>query len=387
MNDLCGRPFWPPVFAICGWSGSGKTWLLERLIPRLRTHGLSVAVVKHDAHRLELDKPGKDTDRLWKAGACAILAHDAEQSFLRAHKSGSEGLSTLLERISIGADIVLAEGHKATPLPKLWLEHPKKQGVPPEVADVVQSLPWGEEDRVKLAEETVMKWLAGTHAEMPVGAGILVGGQSRRMGKPKSALRWNGNSILEHLAEVVGQTGRQAVVLGQCEDVPDTALRLSDVPGAHGPLGGMLSAMRWAPDHAWWFLACDMPLVSAATFEWLRSQRRPGAWAVIPSIEGKPQPLCAIYEPQARFLLENALHDRRFALRDALDHPKVRHAEVPEDLAAQWTNCNTPEEWQKAVCDTRHRESSLANLGRGPNSAPRHPGAQHSQQIKRDVRR
>ena len=114
-------------------------------------------------------------------------------------------------------------------------------------------------------------------------------------------------------------------------------------------MGGMLAAMRWSPDQAWWFLACDMPLVSIAAFEWLREQQHPGAWVVLPLVAGEPHPLCALYMPPARALLEQALSSRKFSLRKALDHPKVRRVEVPENLAPQWANCNTPEEWRKAI--------------------------------------
>ncbi|HXT51259.1 MAG TPA: molybdopterin-guanine dinucleotide biosynthesis protein MobB, partial [Thermoanaerobaculia bacterium] len=57
------------VVGVAGWSGSGKTTLLERVVPALVADGLSVVVVKHDAHGLALDVAGKDSDRLFRAGA------------------------------------------------------------------------------------------------------------------------------------------------------------------------------------------------------------------------------------------------------------------------------------------------------------------------------
>ncbi|MDP6460361.1 MAG: molybdopterin-guanine dinucleotide biosynthesis protein MobB, partial [Gemmatimonadota bacterium] len=61
-----------PVLAVCGWSGSGKTTLLDRVIPEITARGLSVAALKHDAHGLKVDPRGKDSDRLFRAGADVV---------------------------------------------------------------------------------------------------------------------------------------------------------------------------------------------------------------------------------------------------------------------------------------------------------------------------
>ena len=61
----------PPVIAVCGVKNSGKTSLIEKLIPILRRQGLKIAVIKHDGHDFEPDVPGTDSARLRQAGACA----------------------------------------------------------------------------------------------------------------------------------------------------------------------------------------------------------------------------------------------------------------------------------------------------------------------------
>ncbi len=58
-----------PVISFVAKSGAGKTTLLEKLIKRLKEHGIRLAVIKHDAHQFDMDKPGKDTWRLTQAGA------------------------------------------------------------------------------------------------------------------------------------------------------------------------------------------------------------------------------------------------------------------------------------------------------------------------------
>ena len=56
-----------PVLGVCGWSGSGKTTLIEAILPAFRAKGLKIAVIKHDVHGLDIDRPGKDSDRLFRA--------------------------------------------------------------------------------------------------------------------------------------------------------------------------------------------------------------------------------------------------------------------------------------------------------------------------------
>ena len=69
----------PPLISFVAPSGTGKTTLLEGVIGALRARDLRVAVFKHDAHRMELDKKGKDTWRLRKAGAWRVaIAGEAQ---------------------------------------------------------------------------------------------------------------------------------------------------------------------------------------------------------------------------------------------------------------------------------------------------------------------
>ncbi len=336
----------PLVFAICGWSGSGKTWLLERLIAYFYEHGLSVGVVKHDAHQLELDRPGKDTDRLWKAGACRLIAHDAEQVFIRARKNSSD-IEHHLGYFAKQVDFVLLEGHKNTALPKLWLEHPDKEEKPDGLHNIIDILPWNAENRLERAKEIINNWLADAWSAAPLYAGILIGGKSKRMGKPKAALQWQGRNLLESILDTVKEEIANPVLLGEAPteiSLPDFK-QIPDITGCEGPMAGMLSAMRWAPTSGWLFAACDMPLLSVEALQWLQQQRKPGRWVVLPCIEDQVQPLLAIYEPQAQEMLENACRGGNFSLREALNHPKTYRAAIPQELTSNWKNCNTPAEW------------------------------------------
>lgn len=107
------------VFCIVGPSRSGKTTLIEQLIPELKRHGLKVAVVKHTHHQAALDTPGKDTWRHMQAGADTVaLAVPGGYSILTARK-GPYGLCSLLNDFPKDIDLVLVEGFKKEAFPKM----------------------------------------------------------------------------------------------------------------------------------------------------------------------------------------------------------------------------------------------------------------------------
>ncbi len=107
------------VFGIAGYSGSGKTTLIERVLPRLVVRGLKVAVIKHTHHDFDVDRPGKDSWRAREAGAAAVLlSSDHRTALLTEHRSTPPTLDVLLDQLP-PCDLVLVEGYKREPIPKL----------------------------------------------------------------------------------------------------------------------------------------------------------------------------------------------------------------------------------------------------------------------------
>lgn len=106
----------PPILAVSGASGAGKTRLLARLIPALARRGIAVGVVKHTRHAHPFDRPGKDTDVLRRAGAVAAAIEGPHSLALFAPPAG--GLRALA-RLLPPVDLVLAEGFKGEPVPRV----------------------------------------------------------------------------------------------------------------------------------------------------------------------------------------------------------------------------------------------------------------------------
>jgi len=184
-----------PAFGICGFSGSGKTTVIEVLIGNLTRRGLNVGVVKHDVHGLNIDREGKDTDRFFKAGADVII-RGPEQSFFRAHRRGDMPLPDLLRMIGPYYDLILVEGHKTTPLEqKVWLCSDSGEGPPPEATGIRRVLK-RDEDRVQIVMDMIDAWLPDAWCAAPVYAGILIGGKSSRFGQSKHLFDVNGKTWL-----------------------------------------------------------------------------------------------------------------------------------------------------------------------------------------------
>ncbi|MGB0631456.1 MAG: molybdopterin-guanine dinucleotide biosynthesis protein B [Alphaproteobacteria bacterium] len=113
------------VIGVTGWSGSGKTSLVIRLIPEFRARGFRVATVKHAHHAFDIDTPGKDSYEHRAAGAVEVVVSSARR-WAVMHENRDEPeptLDALLARMS-PADIVLVEGFKNDAHAKIEVHRP-----------------------------------------------------------------------------------------------------------------------------------------------------------------------------------------------------------------------------------------------------------------------
>ena len=108
------------VIGIAGYSGSGKTTLIEKVIPLLVRMGLRVSLVKHAHHEFDLDQPGKDSYRHRHAGCSEVLISSSRRWALMHELRGAPepALDELLRHLS-PCDVVIVEGYKTQPIPKV----------------------------------------------------------------------------------------------------------------------------------------------------------------------------------------------------------------------------------------------------------------------------
>ncbi len=113
------------IFGVIGWSGSGKTTLIEKLIPELTGRGLRISTVKHAHHDIDIDRPGKDSDRHRKAGATEVLVTSPYRWALvhELPENQEPDLGTLVSRMS-PVDLLIVEGFRSYPFDKLEVHRP-----------------------------------------------------------------------------------------------------------------------------------------------------------------------------------------------------------------------------------------------------------------------
>lgn len=108
-----------PAVSFVARSGTGKTTLLEKVIAELKQRGYRVGALKHDAHRFDIDHPGKDSYRLTAAGADAMVICSPEKLALVKRHAAAPSVEELIVTYFGGMDIVLTEGFRQSVLPTI----------------------------------------------------------------------------------------------------------------------------------------------------------------------------------------------------------------------------------------------------------------------------
>ncbi len=120
----------PPFFGLAGWSGSGKTTLCTKLIENFTKIGITIGTLKHAHHKFELDKPGKDSFNLRKAGARPMIISSKER-FAMIQENDEHDEKSLFQMIEMFSkdpiqkcDLIIVEGYKNEPIPKFEVYRP-----------------------------------------------------------------------------------------------------------------------------------------------------------------------------------------------------------------------------------------------------------------------
>ncbi len=108
-----------PVLSFAGYSNSGKTTVVEQLIRTLKGRGYRVAAVKHTGHGYEVDLPGKDSYRFFQAGADQVIVVGPSSLTIHERLGKTLGIEDICERVKEEVDLILVEGFKKEPIPKV----------------------------------------------------------------------------------------------------------------------------------------------------------------------------------------------------------------------------------------------------------------------------
>ena len=181
---------------------------------------------------------------------------------------------------------------------------------------------------------------------------VLAGGASRRMGRDKAALAYGGAPQLAATYALLARHCERAFVSVRADQVSEptrAALpQIVDGPVGSGPIAGIAAAQAAHLQAAWLVVACDLPFLGDATLDCLVARRGHGAVTAFRSThDGLPEPLCAVYEPETRSPLLDAIEQGRLCPRKFIIAAGVPLLEQPEPEALD--NVNTPEEFAAAA--------------------------------------
>ncbi|MEM8887557.1 MAG: NTP transferase domain-containing protein [Bacteroidota bacterium] len=179
---------------------------------------------------------------------------------------------------------------------------------------------------------------------------VLAGGKSRRMGEDKGLISYFGKAQRIHCFELLEELGLEKVYTSCREDQLAELMEyfpLADRPGRAGPMFILDQALEMNPHKAFLLLPCDVPLMDAASFEFLLKQRDPSkiATAFLSPFDGKPEPLLAIWEAKAHTLIQSYIAQDSISPRRLLMAEDVKLIEAPSPEKLQ--NANSPEEQEK----------------------------------------
>jgi len=117
-----------PLLGFAAYSGTGKTTLLSKILPILKSRGIRVGVLKHAHHTFDIDHPGKDSHTLRHAGAAQMLVASYNRWALMTETPDNTEVPDLNEMLAhleqSQLDLILVEGFKGDSFPKIELHRP-----------------------------------------------------------------------------------------------------------------------------------------------------------------------------------------------------------------------------------------------------------------------
>ena len=178
---------------------------------------------------------------------------------------------------------------------------------------------------------------------------VLAGGKSERMGFDKALINWHGKEQRYYMADLLSDFCDEVFI--SCRQDQEIEAPYVDLPDSFiglGPFGAILSAFRERPDEAWLVVACDLPLLTETSLQYLVNNRNIStiATAYQSSFNDFPEPLITIWEPKSYPVLLSFLAQGYSCPRKVLINSDITLLQAPNQ--EELTNVNTPEEFERA---------------------------------------
>lgn len=355
-----GGTFHPYELAFCGYSGSGKTTLIKNLVAKFSAK-YSIAYIKHDAHHFSMDHEGKDTFVIKNAGAQQVYINNNESEALLSSDPKNKYFQPYYFQ---DCDWAFIEGYKNLKIPKILVLDQEgkvlddyKQGKITDVIAVVgfssealqlEKVSYFQRDQIDGIGDFIEDYFHQRVLEIPLNGLVLTGGKSSRMGQDKSQMNYHGKAQYEYIFEMLDGFCDESFISVAEKSTSISQPQLSDEFNNFGPMGGILTAMKYNSNAAWVVVACDMPFLNERTIKYLIDQRNPYKVATsYKSLDNDfPEPLCSIFEPKSIRYLYHFLGLGFQCPRKILINSPIHLLIQPEK--GDLDNVNTPEEYEQA---------------------------------------
>ncbi|MFN8576380.1 MAG: bifunctional molybdenum cofactor guanylyltransferase MobA/molybdopterin-guanine dinucleotide biosynthesis adaptor protein MobB [Candidatus Sericytochromatia bacterium] len=354
--------------AFCGYSNSGKTTLISKLIKELK-NDYKIAYIKHDAHRFDIDHDGKDTNIMYSSGAETVFINDKEHNaIITKGEVDKFNISHIMSKF----DFAFVEGYKNSPIPKIVLIDENKEILekikdnslenviafvggadfsPEELNSIFDNnnskIQYFNRNDISSIKSFILELFNQKINKIPLYGLLLTGGKSSRMGHDKSKINYHGEPQFKYYYNLLNRYCEKTFLSCRDEqssefDLPTITDKFIDI----GPMGGILSALTNYKNTAFFVLACDLPYVNDKTVENLISQRNPYKVATsYKNSDGLPEPLCSIYEPKSKLKLFEFLALNYSCPRKVLINSETKLIEQLSNN--ELDNINYPEEYEK----------------------------------------
>ncbi len=177
---------------------------------------------------------------------------------------------------------------------------------------------------------------------------LLAGGRSSRMGRDKALLTLGGEPLVKIGLEKLRVVCDEVAIAGGAEDLGKFGRVISDKRAGCGPLGGIVAALEQSSREWNLFLPVDAPFVPIACLKSLLLAAGFPSVCAMARVDGRAQPLCAVYSRSALGVLERELNEGRWKVADAIEAAGQVKLVDFED-GGWFANLNTPEEFAKAA--------------------------------------
>lgn len=194
---------------------------------------------------------------------------------------------------------------------------------------------------------------------MIIGAAVLAGGKSLRMGINKAELKLNGITMIEKILSELKSFDEIVISAESDKMYGCNAVVYSDILKNRGPAGGIYTVLSKCRSEALFVTACDMPMIKNDTVKRFCMLFDDSYDACVLKIGGMVEPLFAVYKKKTAEHFEKAIKNGSYSLKQIISDLNIKYIDISKISCneTEFLNMNTPEDYLRVVEISRENQS------------------------------